>query len=208
MQERLEAATALKKQMWSEAQLDKRRIKEEYAIKMLPSSVSVNRAELNFSGNVSYGTRSPFVATDGINEVVPANPQNQQEDMGNTGAERNMQLQDLSGHESLLLQQTVYAAEKSRSEIKAYIGHKAEEIYVFKSLPLGHDRRRNRYWQFVTSPSQNDPGCGRIFIELHDGRWRVIDSVQVLPLSVPTPKIVLTSRLMLNCTLKLCSQAL
>jgi len=51
---------------------------------------------------------------------------------------------------------------------------------VYRSLPLGQDRSRNRYWQFITSASRNDPGCGRIFVELHDGRWRLIDSEEVL----------------------------
>ncbi|KAL2483356.1 Homeodomain-like transcriptional regulator [Forsythia ovata] len=49
-------------------------------------------------------------------------------------------------------------------------------MYVYRSLPLGQDRRRNRYWQFKASPSQNDPGSGRIFVELRDCQWRLIDS--------------------------------
>lgn len=176
LEERLEAANALKKQIWSEAQLDKRRFKEEYAIKLLYSTVGLNKFD-NSSRNSVDGRRSPFLATEGTNGLATTNSRNQ-EDMGYVTSERNMQIQDFSGPENLMFQQTAYASEKSRSEIKAYIGYRAEEIYVYKSLPLGQDRRHNRYWRFVASPSQSDPGCGRIFVELQDGRWRVIDSVQ------------------------------
>lgn len=177
MQERLEAANALKKQIWSEVQLDKRRFKEDYAIKLLYSTVGPNRFD-NSYGNSVDGRRSPFLASEGTNGLATENSRNQ-EDIGYVTSERNMQIQDFSGPENLMFQQTIYASEKSRSEIKAYIGYRAEEIYVYKSLPLGQDRRHNRYWRFMASPSQSDPGCGRIFVELQDGRWRVIDSVQV-----------------------------
>lgn len=187
-QERLEAANALKKQMWAEAQLDKRRVKEEYALKMQYSLSSGNRSEQNFLITSSDDRKSTFAAVDGRNDSASTNPLNQQDDLCNSHripnysnsaiAERNMMLQEFSGPD-FMLQQSACAAEKSRSEIKAYIGQKAEEIYVYKSLPLGQDRRRNRYWQFITSPSQNDPGSGRIFVELHDGQWRLIDSAEV-----------------------------
>jgi hypothetical protein len=101
-------------------------------------------------------------------------------DLTNMSSEGNMQMQDLSADtDNLPYQQTGHANEKSRSQLKSVIGHRAEEMYVYRSLPLGQDRRRNRYWQFTTSASRNDPGCGRIFVELHDGRWRVIDSEEV-----------------------------
>lgn len=63
--------------------------------------------------------------------------------------------------------------------MKSYIGHRAEDMYVYRSLPLGLDRRRNRYWQFVASASRHDPGSGRIFFESTDGYWRLIDSEEV-----------------------------
>lgn len=106
LEDRLEAANALKKQMWAEAQLDKKRMKED----------------------------------DSQSE------------------------------------QHKYAAERSRLQLKSHIAHKAEEMYVYRSLPLGQDRRCNRYWQFVASASRNDPGSGRIFVELTDGNWRLFDS--------------------------------
>ncbi|XP_027170848.1 homeobox-DDT domain protein RLT2 isoform X1 [Coffea eugenioides] len=187
LEERLEAANALKKQMWAEAQLDKRRVKEEYALKVQSSSFAGSRSEQNSSITSSDGRQNTFLNIDGRNESLSTNPKNHQMDLGDssripnssasTTAERNMMLQEFSGPD-VLLQQSAYAAEKSRLEMKAYIGQKAEEIYVYKSVPLGQDRRRNRYWQFIASPSQNDPGSGRIFVELHDGRWRLIDSAE------------------------------
>lgn len=161
MQERLEVASALKKQMWSEVQLDKR-WKEESLIR---------------ANYLSYPTpktqESPSASQDPLSLPqidVAAGP--------------SLQLQEnVSGMENLQYHhQQSYTAdrERLRAELKAYVGYKAEELYVYRSLPLGLDRRRNRYWRFSASASRNDPGCGRIFVELQDGRWRLIDSEEVV----------------------------
>ncbi|KAJ6690889.1 HOMEOBOX-DDT DOMAIN PROTEIN RLT2 [Salix koriyanagi] len=183
VQERLEAANALKKQMWAEAQLDKRRMKEEFVTRTQYSSCTGNKMELNLTISASEGRQSPMVSVDDRSNGMPVNASFQQERssdqqtdmnyMTNMSSERNMRMQDLSADpDNLPYQQAGHATEKSRSQLKSVIGHRAEEIYVYRSLPLGQDRRRNRYWQFTTSASLNDPGCGRIFVELHDGRWR------------------------------------
>jgi hypothetical protein len=190
VQERLEAANALKKQMWAEAQLDKRRMKEEFVMRTQYSSFTGNKMELNLTISASEGRQSPMVNVDDRSNGMSVNASFQQErssdqqsdmnDLTNMSSEGNMQMQDLSADtDNLPYQQTGHANEKSRSQLKSVIGHRAEEMYVYRSLPLGQDRRRNRYWQFTTSASRNDPGCGRIFVELHDGRWRVIDSEEV-----------------------------
>ncbi|XP_059452338.1 homeobox-DDT domain protein RLT2 isoform X1 [Corylus avellana] len=187
LEERLEAANALKKQMWAEAQLDKRRMKEEFVMKMHFSPFTGNKTEHNLTISLAEGRQSPFpTGNDKNNEtsVAPAVQQEQLNDLQNDQnylsrlpSEDNLQMQDYSaGAENLPYQQAAYIAERSRSQLKSYIGHKAEEMCVYRSLPLGQDRRRNRYWQFITSSSRNDPGCGRIFVELHDGCWRLIDS--------------------------------
>ncbi|KAM7498033.1 hypothetical protein LguiA_022447 [Lonicera macranthoides] len=178
LEERLEAANALKKQIWAEAQVDKRRMKEEYVMKMQYSSSFV-KPEHNLSISAVGGRKSPF-AGDDKNDLPFGDPQNDIINNPNyMSIERNLPMQDISvgPDNNLSLQQAGYAAaEKSRSQLKAFIGHKAEEMYVYRSLPLGQDRRRNRYWQFITSSSRNDPGSGRIFVELRDGHWRLIDS--------------------------------
>jgi hypothetical protein len=190
VQERLEAANALKKQMWAEAQLDKRRMKEEFVMRTQYSSFTGNKMELNLTISASEGRQSPMVNVDDRSNGMSVNASFQQErssdqqsDMNyrtNMSSEGNMQMQDLSADtDNLPYQQTGHANEKSRSQLKSVIGHRAEEMYVYRSLPLGQDRRRNRYWQFTTSASRNDPGCGRIFVELHDGRWRLIDYEEV-----------------------------
>ncbi|XP_042007144.1 homeobox-DDT domain protein RLT2-like [Salvia splendens] len=176
LEERLEAANALKKQMWAEALLDKRRMKEEHIFK-------VHRAELSVP-HVIENRRSPLNSVPMKNESSPANPEfqlvdlnDQQNEEDYVATEKNPLTPDFSVvSENLMLQQSMYAAEKSRSELKACISHRAEEIYAYRSLPLGQDRRRNRYWQFVASLSRNDPGSGRIFVELQNGIWRLIDS--------------------------------
>lgn len=188
-QERLEAANALKKQMWAEVQLDKRRMKEDFVVKTQYSSHFSYKAEPNVQISSVEGMQSPLPAVDdktGLvsnSLVVQENIQDRLDDANYSTpvpAERNLSLQEFSaGTDNLIFLQPGYAAERSRSQLKAYIGHKAEEMYVYRSLPLGQDRRRNRYWQFITSASQNDPASGRIFIELRDGRWRLIDSEEV-----------------------------
>ncbi|CAA7017472.1 unnamed protein product [Microthlaspi erraticum] len=165
LEERLEVASALKKQMWGEVQLDKR-WKEE----------SLQRA--NF---LSYPTvkqqESPSADATPVSSQDPLSLPPQM-DVNNSVAGPS---ENVSGVESLQYQQQQqggYTAdrERLRAQLKAYVGYKAEELYVYRSLPLGQDRRRNRYWRFAASASRNDPGCGRIFVELQDGRWRLIDS--------------------------------
>ncbi|CAI0385317.1 unnamed protein product [Linum tenue] len=182
LEERLDAANALKKQMWAEAQLDKRRIKEEYLVKQYSSFAGNNLMTL-----VPEGRMSPLAALDEkIKDVPPStmvpleqprDPHNDVNHHNTLPSEVNIQMQDFPlGADNLPHQHPGHVTERSRSHLKSCVHHKAEETYVYRSLPLGLDRRRNRYWQFVTSPSHNDPGSGRIFVELHDGRWRLIDS--------------------------------
>nr|XP_010924409.1 homeobox-DDT domain protein RLT2 isoform X2 [Elaeis guineensis] len=185
LEERLEAANALKKQMWAEAQLDKRRFKEEYASKLQYTSFTGSKAEATQTNAATEGDQTPLHTVE--NQSCDGNPntitndqyleQNSQITISNVSAEKNSLGQDFSTNaDTLPPQQYGYAAEKSRSQLKSYIGHKAEQLYVYRSLPLGQDRRRNRYWQFSTSASPNDPGSGRIFFESKDGFWRLLDS--------------------------------
>ncbi|CAN8267616.1 unnamed protein product [Cochlearia groenlandica] len=173
LEERLEAASALKKQMWSEVQLDKR-WKEESLIR---------------ANYLSYPTAKPGNQESPSADLTPISSQDRlslqpQIDVNNAIAGPSLQFQEnVSGMENLQYQQQQqqqqgYTAdrERLRAQLKAYVGYKAEELYVYRSLPLGQDRRRNRYWRFSASTSRNDPGCGRIFVELQDGRWRLIDS--------------------------------
>ncbi|KAL5998845.1 hypothetical protein ACLOJK_009793 [Asimina triloba] len=185
LEERLEAANALKKQMWAEAQLDKRRIKEEYVTKQYSSFIG-SKVEANQAGVAAEAGHSPLLGVDNKSNGTPPNstmkqenpldPYNVQSYFNNVLTDRNLSGPEVPPAVDNLQFQHGYAAEKSRSQLKSYIGHKAEEMYVYRSLPLGQDRRRNRYWLFATSSSRNDPGSGRIFLESQDGCWRLIDS--------------------------------
>ncbi|KAJ1384650.1 WHIM2 domain [Sesbania bispinosa] len=187
LEERLEAANTLKKQMWAEAQLDKRRIKEDYFAKIQSVSYLISKNEPAVLSPSVEGKQCPLLTVDDKNDKAllssidqheQANTlQENQNHLQSSQLEVNTQTQDCStGLDNYSFQQSGYPAEKSRSNLKSYIGYLAEQIYMYRSLPLGLDRRRNRYWQFITSASQNDPGCGRIFVELHDGCWKLIDS--------------------------------
>ncbi|GFP97110.1 homeobox protein aristaless [Phtheirospermum japonicum] len=170
LEERMDAANALKKQMWAEAQLDKRRMREEIITKLYDSSFNAT-AECGLSPLVVGENKiyDPLGTTVGkIDSSVVA------EDINNSVdnlAQDTTMAQFISP-----AQQNGHSTERSRLQLKSYIGHRAEEMYVYRSLPLGQDRRRNRYWQFVATPSCLDPGSGRIFVESPDGHWRLIDT--------------------------------
>ncbi|GMG98559.1 hypothetical protein Nepgr_000399 [Nepenthes gracilis] len=187
LEERLEAANCLKKQMWAEAQLDKRRMKEDYLMKSQYATFPGSRAEPNVAIYAEESRQSPLLALDEKVNEATCNPgaqqdplhdlQTEQKSNNDLPSDKNLETPDFfAGPDNLVLQQSGYAAERTRAQLKSYIGHKAEEMYVYRSLPLGLDRRRNRYWQFIASASCNDPGSGRIMVELQNGGWRLIDS--------------------------------
>ncbi|KAI6703711.1 hypothetical protein NL676_012847 [Syzygium grande] len=183
LEDRLEAATALKKQMWVEAQLDKSRLKDEFTAKVDFLSLLGSKNEFQPPNSVVDGSQSSWLLADNKNNDVSAEnqkslhgPEGLQNDSSSVPTERFSSVQDSSGGPDNFSMQYGHASKRSRSQLKSYIAHRAEEIYVYRSLPLGQDRRRNRYWWFVASASKNDPGSGRIFVELHDNSWRLIDS--------------------------------
>ncbi|CAF1709612.1 hypothetical protein HID58_056118 [Brassica napus] len=130
LEDRMEAANSLKKQMLAEAQLDNSCMRDVLKLDRDPSQR--------------------------MDESKPME------------AERGFSNQEAA--------QENCSSKRSRSQLKSYIGDKAEEVYPYRSLPLGQDRRRNRYWHFAASASKTDPCSGLIFVELHDGKWRLIDS--------------------------------
>jgi len=176
----LEVASALKKQMWGEVQLDKR-WKEESLIRANYLSYPTAKTGINIATPASGNQESSSADVTPISSQDPVSLP--QIDVNNVIAGPSLQLQEnVPGVENLQYQQQQgYTAdrERLRAQLKAYVGYRAEELYVYRSLPLGQDRRRNRYWRFSASASRNDPGCGRIFVELQDGRWRLIDSEEV-----------------------------
>ncbi|PON60635.1 Octamer-binding transcription factor [Trema orientale] len=187
LEDRLEAANALKKQMWAEAQLEKGRFKEENIVKLDFPPLVGGKTEMHLARSAAEGSQSPLPDIDNKNtDISPNVAENQKpvydlnivhNDLNSLPAEKTSVAQDFStGPDNFLSQQLAFASKRSRSQLKSYIAHRAEEMYVYRSLPLGQDRRRNRYWQFVASTSSNDPGSGRIFVELQDGNWRLIDT--------------------------------
>ncbi|PSR98600.1 Homeobox-DDT domain protein [Actinidia chinensis var. chinensis] len=186
LEDRLDAANALKKQMLAEAQLDKKRIKEESLPKCY-SSFTGNEGEVKQTCAAADSSQSPLTAVDNkirespldtkVNEQRSVEAENLQDHHNTLPADRMpVEPKASTGQIGSLIQQNGYAAERRRLQLKSYVGHKAEEMYTYRSLPLGQDRRRNRYWIFVASASSNDPGSGRIFLESPDGFWRLIDS--------------------------------
>lgn len=177
----------MKKQLWAEAQLDKRRTREDLTSKTPYDSCAGMKVDTDQENNAAESTLMPVHnpiknnhGTDSLtNNDLLVDKQNQLI-TGDVSHQRNgVSREFCTNPESLSVQQSA-SSEKTRSQLKSYIGHKAEQLYVYRSLPLGQDRRRNRYWQFSASSSSYDPGSGRIFFESRDGYWRVIDSSEVI----------------------------
>ncbi|GAU32463.1 hypothetical protein TSUD_64130 [Trifolium subterraneum] len=186
LEDRLEAANALKKQMLAEGQIDKIRLKDDNVIK---SDFPAIKVETQPTCAAVEGNQSPLLDINSCNnnnnnEESPSKTENKRLALvGQNLSEKLSSSQDLCiGPDSSQTLLSAQYSKRSRSQLKSYISHLAEEMYIYRSLPLGQDRRHNRYWQFVASASCNDPGSGRIFVEYHDGKWRLIDSEEV---SVP-----------------------
>ncbi|CAL1398076.1 unnamed protein product [Linum trigynum] len=182
LEDRLEAANALKKQMWAEAQLDKSRLRED-VIWML--DLLSGKFEGQVSGCATDSIiQSPLHQADGFKEASQSMVEEQKSLLASENelndnvhaTDRNMAVQDPSNIDHIPTQQSGSSSKRFRSQLKAYTAHIAEETYIYRSLPLGQDRRRNRYWLFVASASRSDPCSGVIFVELLSGKWRVIDS--------------------------------
>nr|KYP51863.1 hypothetical protein KK1_026219 [Cajanus cajan] len=184
LEDRLESANALKKQMWAEAQIDKVRLKDDIIGKSDFPSLTGNKVETQYTYPAVGDNQSPMLDININNINNEASPSTAENQKGapvsqNMPMEKSSSIQDLGTGTCADIPHTQVPAQyskRSRSQLKSYIAHMAEEMYVYRSLPLGQDRRRNRYWQFVASASSNDPGSGRIFVEYHDGKWRLIDS--------------------------------
>lgn len=198
LQERLEASNSLKKQMWAEAQVDKNRLKEDHITRLDLTTSSANKTEIQNTNTMVDGGQSPLLL-DNKMEASPSLAEDQKSVHGSGAAQTH--LNDLPAavidpsinFDNIVNQQHGYASKRSRSRLKAYIAHLAEEMYVYRSLPLGQDRRRNRYWQFVASASRNDPSAGRIFVELHNGHWRLIDTEEVTSVQIYFVNIIVLS---------------
>ncbi|XP_019416978.1 PREDICTED: homeobox-DDT domain protein RLT1-like isoform X1 [Lupinus angustifolius] len=179
LEDRLEAANALKKQIWAEAQLDKVRQKDDYISKSDFPSTNGNKVETQYTCRIVENNQNPLfdINIDNNNETSTLTAENQKTPAAQSLSFQPWLVQDPStSQDNPQAQLSAQYSKRSCSQLKSYISHIAEEMYVYRSLPLGQDRRRNRYWQFVACASCNDPGAGRIFVECIDSKWRLIDS--------------------------------
>ncbi|CAA0250846.1 unnamed protein product [Arabidopsis thaliana] len=179
LEDRMEAANALKKQMWAEAQLDNSCMRD--VLKLDLQNLASSKTESTIGLPIiqsSTRERDSFDRDPSqlLDETKPL--EDLSNDLHKSSAERALINQDAN------ISQENYASKRSRSQLKSYIGHKAEEVYPYRSLPLGQDRRHNRYWHFAVSVSKSDPCSGLLFVELHDGKWLLIDSEEAFDILV------------------------
>ncbi|KAL2650700.1 hypothetical protein R1flu_018828 [Riccia fluitans] len=202
LEARMEAAMALKRQMWAEAQIERRRHKEEQLLKLQPALLNAAKNESGEAGDL--GTVPSTAAGEKLSESISGSKQELTLELNLVPSDSNMARESsvlgehtpsraerditvhekIQPHEGLVTPETLASGqvtERSRASVKTDTGVSAEELYVVRSLPLGMDRRRNRYWQFVTCRGGQDPNCGRIFFESStDGSWEVIDTEEAL----------------------------
>ncbi|CAE5958735.1 unnamed protein product [Arabidopsis arenosa] len=185
LEDRMEAANSLKKQMWAEAQLDNSCMRD--VLKLDFQNLASSKTESTMGLPIiqsSTRERDSFDRDPSqlLDETKPL------DDLSNnlhkSSAERALINQDANISQENCSSQLGYASKRSRSQLKSYIGHKAEEVYPYRSLPLGQDRRHNRYWHFAVSVSKSDPCSGLLFVELHDGKWLLIDSEEAFDILV------------------------
>ncbi|CAH8292583.1 unnamed protein product [Eruca vesicaria subsp. sativa] len=157
LEDRLEAANTLKKQMWAEAQLDNSCMRDVLKFDIQNSTREMDRSNRDLSQLIDETKPSLEVVSNDLHKI---------------STERSFVNQEGN------ISQENCSSKRSRSQLKSYISHKAEEVYPYRSLPLGQDRRHNRYWHFAASASKSDPCSGLIFVELHDSKWRLIDSAE------------------------------
>lgn len=177
----MEAANSLKKQMWAEAQLDNSCMRDVLKLDFqnLASSKTESTMGLPLIQS-STRERDSFDRdpSELLDETKPLEVVSN--DLHKLSAERALINQEVNIGQENCSSQHGYASKRSRSQLKSYIGQKAEEVYPYRSLPLGQDRRHNRYWHFAASASKSDPCSGLLFVELHDGKWLLIDSEEVI----------------------------
>ncbi|CAN8291009.1 unnamed protein product [Cochlearia groenlandica] len=172
LEDRMEAAISLKKQMWAEAQLDNSCMRHTLNLTSTKSEpmmgIQITQSSTHERDNFCKDPSQRIYETKPL-EVVSNELHKSSGERAFTNQETNISQQNCSSQHG-------YASKRSRSQLKSYIGHKAEEVYLYRSLPLGQDRRHNRYWHFVASTSKSDPSSGLLFVEFHGGKWFLIDS--------------------------------
>uniref|UniRef100_A0A1J3GF28 Homeobox protein ceh-5 n=1 Tax=Noccaea caerulescens TaxID=107243 RepID=A0A1J3GF28_NOCCA len=177
LEDRMEAANSLKKQMWAEAQLDNSSMRDVLNLDFLNLASTKTESSMGLQ-NIRSSTRERESfdrdPSQLIDETKPLDVVSN--DLHKSSSERALINQEASISQENYSSQHGYASKRSRSQLKSYITHKAEEVYPYRSLPLGQDRRHNRYWHFAASASKSDPSSGLLFVELHDGKWLLIDS--------------------------------
>ncbi|XP_039158963.1 homeobox-DDT domain protein RLT1-like [Eucalyptus grandis] len=124
-----------------------------------------SKIEFQLPNSVLDGGHSSWLLADNKNNDVSAEnqnslhgPQGLQNDLSSVPTERFSAVQDSCGGPGgpdNFSMQYGHASKRSRTQLKSYIAHRAEEIYVYRCLPLGQDCRRNQYWWFVASTSKN-----------------------------------------------------
>ncbi|KAL1208424.1 Homeobox-DDT domain protein RLT1 [Cardamine amara subsp. amara] len=177
LEDRMEAANSLKKQMWAEAQLDNSCMRD--VLKLDFQNLASSKTESMMDLQVIQSSTREMDSFDRypsqlIDETKPLEVVSN--DLHKPSAERTVINQEANIFQENCSSQHGYASKRSRSQLKSYIGHKAEEVYLYRSLPLGQDRRHNRYWHFAASASKSDPCSGLLFVQLRDGKWLLIDS--------------------------------
>ncbi|KAK9816480.1 hypothetical protein WJX72_000803 [[Myrmecia] bisecta] len=187
---RLEEAQRIRKQMWEEARLEKRRRQAEAAAKAKLAADEAQKVLERLQN--PHGDASPSGTSTPVDNVIGppaaggpggqaahgAAAQDPVHMAAAAIAAAAAQHQHHGEHDDL----SAAAASRERQQQRAETIRRAEEANAVRGEPLGMDRRYNRYWRFLAGgEAGRDGGAGRIFVETYDeGTFRVLGEASAL----------------------------
>ncbi|KAL3160990.1 hypothetical protein ABBQ38_009379 [Trebouxia sp. C0009 RCD-2024] len=178
LEARTEEAQRIRKQMFEEAKVEKRRRQQEAAEKAKKSAEEAQRALEAYNANPDSPSHAASTPAHTGETGGPATDAQQSQAERNAGASTSQSAAaQPHEHEDDLLSA---AAMKLRAQQRADTIQNAEEVNAIRGEPLGSDRRHNRYWHFAVpqepgAAAAADPSLGRILVESHEnGTWRLL----------------------------------
>lgn len=168
---RIEEAQRIRKQMYEDAKIEKRRRQQEAAEKAKKSAEDAQRALDAYNAQDSPH-HDPYSASHAhTGETTGSATDAQQQQAHNNAGASTSGAHANDGEDEM----SAAAASKQRQQQRADNIKRAEEVHAIRGEPLGSDRRHNRYWRIAVetaSGAESDASTGRVLFESHqNGTW-------------------------------------
>ncbi|KAK9817548.1 hypothetical protein WJX74_003802 [Apatococcus lobatus] len=175
---RLEESQRIRKQMWDEAKVEKRKRQIEAAAK---AKAAAEEAQRNLERYRITGEPFPGMPAEGSGEATPSEAPAQIAGTGENGVGQDPAAAAAAAIAAVQARQeeedqTATAACKEQALQRAETIRRAEEANAVRGEPLGCDRRFNRYWHMLAA-GKGQP-VGRLYFEnaAEDGTLHVLTS--------------------------------